>query len=46
MASRKRPHDSTTNGLNHDMEGITIRNGSESATQPLKTYRPVSKVSY
>lgn len=34
MASRKRPHDST-NGINHDLEGIDIRNGdSNSGTAP------------
>ena len=44
MASRKRPHDSTTNenGLNHEMEGITIKNGSES----IKVYRPVRIINY
>lgn len=34
MASRKRPHDST-NGINHDLQGINIRNGdSNSSTVP------------
>ncbi|CAG9805467.1 unnamed protein product [Chironomus riparius] len=38
MSSRKRPHESTkeNGGLNDDMEGITIQNGSES----IKVYRP------
>jgi hypothetical protein len=47
MASRKRPHDST-NGINHDLEGINIRNGdSNSSSLPESSYtksnnRPVS----
>lgn len=48
MASRKRPHDST-NGINHDLEGIEIRNGdsnSSSVPDTLKyrssSSRPVS----
>lgn len=47
MASRKRPHDST-NGINHDLEGINIRNGdSNSSSVPESSHtkannRPVS----
>lgn len=33
MSSRKRPHDST-NGINHDLEGIDIRNGDDSSSIP------------
>lgn len=37
MATRKRPH--STNGLNHEMEGITIRNGESNSNSGLDSIK-------